>query len=169
MREFLKGLDLGKEVIDSIMVEVGKRISSEKEKQTELEKEVADYKQEIENYKTQVNDLNKNIENKDKSLQELQTLTDENKNLKAQVQMSTSNVKKEFSKFVTSEVMSQVNDDTDFATALDNYKKDNPQYFGDTVVKKVQSGPTLNGGGTQPKTTNDIMNNILRGATNNNE
>ena len=62
--------------------------------------------------------------------------------------------------------MSQVNDDIDFAKALENYKKDNPQYFGDTVVKKVQSSPSLNAGGPQPQTTNDIMNNILRGAKN---
>ena len=79
--------------------------------------------------------------------------------------MSGSNVKKEFSKFVTSEVMSKVNDETDFATALNNYKEENPQYFGETVVKKVQSSPVLNGGTPQPQTTNDIMNNLLRGAT----
>ena len=41
------------------------------------------------------------------------------------------------------------------------YKKDNPQYFGETVVKKVQSSPAM-AGGTQPQTTNDIMNNLLR-------
>ena len=167
MREFLKGLELEKETIDSIMVEYGKHISIEKEKKTSLEQEITDYKKEIENYKNQVNDLNNTINENNKSLENLQTLTNENKDLKAQVQMGDSNVKKEFSKFVTSEVMAKVDDNTDFATALDNYKKENPQYFGDTVVKKVQSGPTLNGGGTQPQSTNDIMNNILRGAANN--
>ena len=59
--------------------------------------------------------------------------------------------------------MSKVNDDTDFATALESYKKENPQYFGETVVKKVQSSPTLNGG-SQETTTNSIMNDILRSA-----
>ena len=155
MREFLKGLDLDKETIDTIMAEHGKHLTGLKEQ--------------VDDYKSQVESLTKTVNENQKSLENLQTLTNENRDLKAQVQMSGSNVKKEFSKFVTSEVMSQVNDDTDFATALTNYKKENPQYFGDTVVKKVQSGPTLNGGGTQPQTTNDIMNNILRGAANNNE
>ena len=58
--------------------------------------------------------------------------------------------------------MSNVNDETDFATALESYKKENPQYFGDTVVKKVQSSPNLTGGAKEV-TTNDIMNDILRG------
>ena len=66
------------------------------------------------------------------------------------------------------QIMSKVNDETDFATALTNYKKENPQYFGDTVVRKVQSSPNLNNGGTPAQTTNDIMNNILRGAKENN-
>ena len=92
------------------------------------------------------------------------TLTDENAKLKAQIQIMNSNVKKEFVKFVTSEIMSQVDDKNDFDTVLKSYKKDNPQYFGDTVIKKTQTSPSLNAGGDKPQTTNDIMNNILRGA-----
>lgn len=91
-------------------------------------------------------------------------LTNKVKLLEAQLKVSNSDVKKEFAKFVTSEVMSQVNETTDLETALKNYKKENPQYFGETVVKKVQSSPTLNGGGNQPQTTNNIMNDLLRGA-----
>ena len=98
---------------------------------------------------------------------ELQTdyvkVTNENKYLKSQLEVSNSDVKKEFAKFVTSEVMELVNETTDFATALKDYKKNNPQYFGETVVKKVQTSPTLNNGGNQPQTTNNIMNDILRG------
>lgn len=93
------------------------------------------------------------------------TLTNENKTLKAQIEVNNTDVKKEFARFVTSEVMGMVNDSTDFATALENYKKENPQFFGETVIKKVQSSPALTGG-TQPQTTNDIMNNLLRGKTN---
>lgn len=155
MREFLKGLELDQETIDTIMAEHGKHLTGLKEK-------VEDYKQQIEDYQKQVNELNGKIEEDSKNLENLQTLTDENKNLKAEVQMNGSNVKKEFMKFVTSEVNSQVNDETDFATALDNYKKENPQYFGDTSVKKVQSSPTLTGG-TKPQTTNDIFNKMVRG------
>lgn len=92
------------------------------------------------------------------------TLTNENTKLKAQIQIMNSNVKKEFVKFVTSEVLSMTNDEVDLVTALKSYKKDNPQYFGDTVIKKTQTSPSLNAGGDKPQTTNDIMNNILRGA-----
>ena len=150
MREFLKGLDLDKETIDTIMAEHGKLITEAREQIMEL--------------KDQVNEYQSRLDEDQKSLENLQNLTNENKDLHAQLQMSDSNVKKEFSKFVTNEVMSQVNDETDFATALDNYKKENPQYFGETVVKKVQSSPTLVGG-QQPQSTNDIMNEILRSAT----
>lgn len=157
MREFLKGLDLDKETIDTIMAEYGKNVTNYKEK-------IDSYKEEVEGYKKQINELNSTIETNNKSLENLQSMTNENKDLKAQLQMSDSNVKKEFMKFVTSEVNSKVNDETDFATALQNYKKENPQYFGETVVKKVQSSPTLNGGAKE-STTNDIMNDILRSAT----
>ena len=101
-------------------------------------------------------------------MNELQTsnnaLTQENNYLKASIKVAESDVKKEFSKFVTSEVMNLVNDTTDFETALKNYKKENPQFFGEMVVKKVQSSPSLNAGGNQPQTTNNIMNDLLRGA-----
>jgi chromosome segregation ATPase len=129
---------------------------------TGLKEQVDDYKKQVEDYKSQINELNGKVEESNKSLENLQTLTNENKDLKAQIQMSDSNVKKEFMKFVTSEINSKVNDDVDFATALNDYKKENPQYFGDTQIKKVQSSPELNGG-VKPQTTNDIMNNLLRG------
>ena len=87
----------------------------------------------------------------------------ENALLKAQLKIADSDVKKEFAKFVTSEVMSLVNDTTDFDTALKEFKKTSPQFFGEVVVKKVQSSPSLNAGGNQPQTTNNIMNDILRG------
>lgn len=166
-REFLEGLNLEKETIDKIMVEYGKQITAEQEKKSSLENEITGYKTEIENYKTQINDLNKTIENNNKSLENLQNLTNENNDLKAEIQMSGSKVKSEFSKFVKNEVMSKVNDDTDFTTALEDYKKENPQYFGDTVVKKVQTSPSLNTGENAPHSTNEIMNDILRGALNN--
>lgn len=92
------------------------------------------------------------------------TLTNENTKLKAQIQIMNSNVKKEFVRFVTSEVLAMTNDEVDLVSALKSYKKDNPQYFGDTVIKKTQTSPSLNAGGDKPQTTNDIMNNILRGA-----
>ena len=98
-------------------------------------------------------------------------LTNQNTNLskqiallQAQIQVNNSDVKKEFAKFVTSEVFEMVNDTTDFETALKKYKKDNPQYFGEMQIKKVQTAPNLNGGVTQQSTTNSIMNSLIRGA-----
>ena len=82
--------------------------------------------------------------------------------LQAQIQVNNSDVKKEFSKFVTSEVLEMVNDTTDFETALKKYKKDNPQYFGEMQIKKTQTAPSLNSGVAKGTTTNDIMNGLLR-------
>ena len=157
MREFLKGLELDEETIDTIMAEVGKGY-------TKLREEVDELKTQNLDYQGKINELNSTIEGNTKSLENLETLTNENKDLKAELQMRGSNVKKEFSKFVRNEIMSKVDDDNDFESVLDNYKKENPQYFGETVVKKVQSSPTLGNGETQPQTTNSIMNDILRGA-----
>ena len=111
MREFLKGLELDQETIDTLMAEYGKNVTNFKE-------QLDSYKGEVEGYKKQIEELNGTIETNNKSLENLQNLTSENKDLKAQLQMSDSNVKKEFMKFVTSEVNSKVNDETDFATAL---------------------------------------------------
>lgn len=120
------------------------------------------YKEFLEWKKTSQNDSEK--------LTELQNsynnVVKENEYLKASNKVAESDVKPEFKKFVTSEVMALVNETTDFDTALKNYKKENTQYFGETVVKKVQSSPTLNNGGNKTITTNDIMNSILRGERN---
>ena len=160
MREFLKSLELEKETIDVIMKEHGKIL-------TEKKSEVQTLQDKIKEHEETITKLNSTIEDNNKSLESLQTLTNENKDLKAEIQMNGSNVKKEFSKFVRSEVMANVNEETDFTTALESYKKDNPQYFGEVVVKKVQSSPSLNAGGSQPQTTNSIMNDIIRSARNN--
>ena len=125
--------------------------------------------QKDEKYKEFLN-WKKNNQNDSEKLAELQTnnqtLSQENAYLKASIKVADSDVKKEFSKFVTSEVMGLVNDTTDFETALKDYKKNNPQYFGEVVVKKVQTSPNLNGGTNQSTTTNSIMNDILRSARN---
>ena len=152
LRQFLKGMELETEQIDTIMAEVGKNFSTLKEERDSL--------------KDKVKELEASNSDTATKLQNLDTLTNENKDLKAQLQMSDSNVKKEFSKFVRTEIMSKVNDKNDFESVLKEYKKENPQYFGDTVIKKVQSSPNLNGGEPQAPTTNSIMNDILRSAIN---
>lgn len=162
MREFLKGLELDKETIDTIMAEHGKLLTGLREQVDDYKNQVQTLNDEIKGYKTTIDDLNSQVETNKSEIENLQNVTNENKDLKAQLQMSDSNVKKEFSKFVTSEIMAQVNEENDFATVLENYKKENPQYFGDVVVKKVQTSPELTGG-TKPQSTSDIMNDLLRG------
>ena len=159
-------VDFTNEQKDLVMSLYGKAISK-KEKEIETlkasNKELEDNKNNLQN---EVDKLNQTIEENNKSLESLEKITNENSILRADIALGKSHVKDEFSKFVRSEVMSQVDDKTDFATALENYKKEAPQYFGETVVKKVQTSPVLNNGGNQSETTNDIMNNILRGSRN---
>lgn len=160
MREFLKGLELDSETIDSIMAEYGKNV-------TGLKEQLQEYKAKVTDYEAKVTELNGTIESNKKSLENLETLTNENKTLKADAQLRDTKVKKEFSKFVRSEVMDKVNDKVDFATALEDYKKENPQYFGETVVVKTQTAPNLSNGQTPP-TTSSIMNDLIRGVNNRN-
>ena len=163
MREFLKGLELDANIVDQIMAEYGKKFNEsndDKDVINALKKQVKDLSKEIEGYKATIEDNKKSLEN-------LETLTNENKDLKADIQLNGTNVKKEFSKFVRNEVLSMVDDETDFTKALENYKKENPQYFGDVQITKVQTSPNLNVSVEQPKTTNNIMNDVIRGIRNN--
>lgn len=158
MNEFLKGLDLDTETIDTIMAEHGKRLNGLRESNEKLKAQLNDANSELKTYKDMdIDGIKKSNE----------TLTNENKDLNAQLKMVDCGAKKEFSKFVRTEVMSKVDDKTDFETALESYKKENPQYFGETVVRKVQSSPNLNGGENKGTTTSDIMNNLLRGSVGN--
>lgn len=129
-----------------------------KKAKTEFEKS-EDYKKYKEWEKSNQNDSEKINE-----LQlSLDKLTKENQLLKATNEVAKSDVKPEFLKFVTSEIMNMVNDTTNFETALKDYKQNHSQFFGEVVVKKVQSSPILNGG-TQPSTVDDIFNNMIRNA-----
>lgn len=67
MREFLKGLDLDKETIDTIMAEHGKLITEAKEKTQELENKVKDYE-------TKIDELSSKAETNTKVQEELDTL-----------------------------------------------------------------------------------------------
>lgn len=165
-RDFLKNLGLEDEIVDKIMTEYGKSISTEKAKIDDLNSKLEVDNVKMKEYEDKIATLEQNSTDNATKLKDLETLTNENKDLKAQLQMGDSNVKKEFSKFVRAEIMSKVDDKNDFETVLKNYKKENPQYFGDTVIKKVQSSPNLNGGEPQAPTTNSIMNDILRSAIN---
>ena len=154
MREFLKGLELDEETIDTIMAEYGKNVTRYKE-------EIDNFKDQVNSYQDTIKELNNKVEDNSKSLEDLQSLRDENKDLSVQLQMNGHNVKKEFSKFVKNEVLSMVDDNTDFETALNNFEAENPQYFGETPVVKTSSSPSLVSD-NQPQSSNSIMNDIIR-------
>lgn len=67
MREFLKGLELDKETIDTIMAEHGKLITEAKEKTQELENKIKDYE-------TKIDELSSKAETNTKIQEELDTL-----------------------------------------------------------------------------------------------
>ena len=154
MREFLKGLELDEETIDTIMAEYGKNVTRYKEA-------IDDYKDQVNSYENTINELNSKVADTSRFQEDLQNLKNENLDLNAQLQMSGKNVKQEFSKFVKNEVLSMVDDNTDFETALSNYKEEHPQYFGETQVIKTSSSPSLVND-NQPSTSNSIMNDIIR-------
>ena len=135
-----------------------KKASSEWQKD-EKYKEFLDWKKSNQNDSEKINELQNQINT---LTQDKDKIASENLSLKSFIKVNDSDVKKEFCEFVTDKVMKLVNDTTDFDTALKNYKSENPQFFGETVVKKVQSSPNLNGGGNKETTTNNIMNDILR-------
>ena len=112
----------------------------------------------------------KTSQSESEKITELQTSYDsvvkENEYLKALMKVNESECKKEFNEFVTSEVLKLVDDKTDFDKALGIYKKSRPQYFGETIIKKVQTSPSVGTGENHQTTTNDIMNNIIRGTKN---
>lgn len=118
-------------------------------------KEFLEWKKSNQNDSEKLAELQNSNATKDRKINELESL----------LKVKDSDVKKEFQKFVSSEVMGLVNETTDFDTALKKYKNDNPQYFGEVIVKKVQSSPNLNGG-SKETTTNSIMNDIIRNARN---
>lgn len=67
MREFLKGLDLDKETIDTIMAEHGKLITEAKEKTQDLENKVKDYE-------SKIGELSSKVETNTKVQEELDNL-----------------------------------------------------------------------------------------------
>lgn len=82
--------------------------------------------------------------------------------LKAEKKVLAANAKPEFAEFVASKILAM---GEDFEKNLSDYKKNNPQYFGEAVVKKVASAPKLDGQGAAP-TTNSKMNDLIRGIRN---
>ena len=134
----------------------GRKKASQDWQKDEKYQEFMEWKKSNQNDGEKIAELETSNASKDKKIAELESL----------LKIKDSDVKKEFSEFVATKVLGSVNETTDFDTALKNFKKNNPQYFGEVVIKKVQSSPSLNNGGNKQTTTNDIMNSLLRGERN---
>ncbi len=67
MRDFLKGLDLDKETIDTIMAEYGKNVQG-------LKEQIDDYKGKVTNYETKINELSSKAKTNEDTLKELEDL-----------------------------------------------------------------------------------------------
>lgn len=67
MRDFLKGLDLDKETIDTIMAEYGKNVQG-------LKEQIDDYKGKVTNYETKINELSSKAQTNEDTLKELKEL-----------------------------------------------------------------------------------------------
>ncbi len=87
---------------------------------------------------------------------------------KGKTKVGTAGVSKDFIEFVASKVNSQVNDKTDFDTALKNYIKENPQYLEGSKIK-VGTSLSFNGGNADKTNTNQLMNNAILSAVGKNK
>lgn len=91
MREFLKGLELDKETIDTIMAEYGKNIQG-------LKEQIDEYKNNEANYKTKIDELSSMSDDNQKIQEELNTLKQQiaekeaNEKAKKDDEMLTNNI-----------------------------------------------------------------------------
>lgn len=74
MREFLKSLELEKDVIDKIMVEHGKLITENKDKVQALENEKSELETKVKTYETKITELNSKVDDNSKVQKELDDL-----------------------------------------------------------------------------------------------
>ena len=151
-----------KEDLDNSFNAGVKKANSEWQKD-EKYKEFLEWKKSNQNDSETIKELQAEIE---KIKEEKTSLNNEYEKLMNTQKVKDSEAKPDFIRFITSEVMSKVDETTDFDTALKKFKNDNPQYFGEVVIKKVQTSPKLNNsnGGSS---TNSIMNDVIRQAVNN--
>lgn len=137
--------------IDSI---VEKRIARDRR----VRENEPDYKAFKEWQKTQKTETEKREERE----KELAETRNEIAMLRAEKKVMSANAKAEFAEFIASKVLAL---GEDFDKNLVDFKNNNPHFFGETIVKKVSSAPSLHGK-TGEETTNQKMNDLIRGSRN---
>lgn len=139
MREFLKGLDLDKETIDTIMAEYGKNITGKTEKIQELESKVKEYE-------ATINDLSSKAENNQKVSEELETL-------KQQIADNEAKAKaEEQDKILTNNIMKVIGD----KQFVNDYTKD-------SIINEIKK--ELNDNNNAGKSAKDIFEAITKDRT----
>ena len=151
-----------KEDLDNSFNAGVKKANSEWQKD-EKYKEFLEWKKTNQNDSEKINELQAEI---NRINEEKANISKDYETLKNTQKVRDADAKPDFVRFITSEVMSKIDDTNDFDTVLKTFKNENPQYFGEVVIKKVQTSPKLNNsnGGTN---TNSIMNDVIRQAINN--
>lgn len=163
MREFLKGLELEEDLIDTVMAEYGKNMTKNVEK-------IEQYKNNYTKLQTEYEELvkNNNSETLKTELEEYKnkysSLENNFNELNGLYKVQENGIDKKFAKFVTKEVQTLVDDKTDFDTALNNYIKKNPQYKNVGAVK-INTSVDLSGDGTKETNVNKFMNDMILKAT----
>ena len=141
----------------------GRKKASQDWQKDEKYKEFIEWKKNNQNDSEKITELQAEI---DKINEEKANIMKDYETLKNTQKVRDLDAKPDFIRFITSEVMTKVNDTIDFETALKTFKNENPQYFGEVVIKKVQTSPKLNTNG-EKNTTSSIMNDAIRQAINN--
>ena len=167
MREFLRGLDLDEETIDTIMAEHGKLMTKNVERINSLTEDYnklqSDYNaimndHSADGYKTQLEEL----ENK------YNTLNNEYTNYQHLTKVKEANVSPEFSEFVANQVNGMVTDEKTYDDALKEYLESNKQYVKNATSNKfmkVGSSVDFKGGTQTPNTPNSVFNDMILKAT----
>ncbi len=124
---------------------VGERLNREKAKYPSKE-ELADYRNWKQARETGINN-------------DLAKANNDLKTTKVELALYKSKAKGEFVEFLVSKISAM---DGDFTKNTETFKAENPQYFETELKKRVASSPKL-GGGTAGISTNEAMNNVLRG------
>lgn len=168
MREFLKGLELDDEMVDTIMAEHGKLMTKNVEKINTLTNNYNALKSDFDTYKA--NNQSETLQNE---LNEYKTkynsLNDEYENYKNISKVKDANVSPEFAEFVANDVKKLVTKEKNYDTALNEYLENHKQYMKQVDAKgnyiKVGSSVDFKGGSQTPNTPNAVFNDLILKAT----
>ena len=139
MREFLKGLDLDKETIDTIMAEYGKNVTEDKEKIQELEGKVKDYE-------TKITELSEKAEDNQKISDELNALKQDIADKEAKAK------EEEQDKILTNNILEAIGD-----------KKFINEYTKNSIINEVKTA--LKDDKNTGKSAKDLFESITEGKT----